>query len=196
MSESTASERQGEKHERTPPAEKQERTPQVHDPVHRAAYRFERDGENLWVLTWMESGGHLPEHFHPSLEERWEALDGTARVKLNGTWRDLAPADGPVLVARNDRHELRNDGGRQVYLRAEVIPAGRLEEFLTETARAAQEGLYNARNLPRNLRGLLWAAELADRFRDETVMCSPPPALQRLLLPPIAGLARRRKQRG
>jgi hypothetical protein len=77
-----------------------------------------------------------------------------------------------------------------VRLRAEVIPAGRLEEFLTETARAAREGLYNRRNLPTGLRGAAWAGRIGQEFRDETVMCSPPPALQRVLLPLLARLGR------
>jgi quercetin dioxygenase-like cupin family protein len=167
-----------------------DKTEKIHDPVHRASYSFRREGENLWVYTWLEDGGHLPEHFHPSLEERWEALDGKARVKLDGTWRDLVPEDGPVVVAPNVRHELANTSGRVAELRTEVIPGGRLEEFLTESARAAREGLYNARNLPTSFRGAAWLAEFALRFRDETVMTSPPPALQRVLLPPLARFAR------
>ena len=162
----------------------------IHDPIHRVSYSFKRERGNLWVHTWLEDGGHLPEHFHPSLEERWEALDGKARVKLDGTWRDLAPEDGPVVVAPNVRHELANTSGREARLRTEVIPAGRLEEFLTESARAAREGLYNARNLPTSLRGALWLAAFAQRFRDETVMTSPPPAVQRVVLPLVARFAR------
>jgi quercetin dioxygenase-like cupin family protein len=161
----------------------------VHDPIHRVSYSFEREGDNLWVYTWLEDGGHLPEHFHPSLEERWEALEGRARVKLDGTWRDLVAADGPIVVAPNVRHELANDSGSETRLRTEVIPGGRLEEFLTESARAAREGLYNARNLPTSLRGAGWLAEFALRFRDETVMTSPPPAVQRVALPVMAKLA-------
>jgi hypothetical protein len=76
-------------------------------------------------------------------------------------------------------------------MRTRVTPAGRLEEFLTGSARAAREGLYNARNLPISWRGATWIAEFALRFRDETVMTSPPPALQRLALPPLARFARR-----
>jgi hypothetical protein len=163
---------------------------EVHDPIHRSSYSFRRDGERLWVECRLDPGGHLPEHFHPSLEERWEALDGVVRIKLAGTWRDLAPADGPALVARNVRHELRNVGDRPAHLRTEVIPGGRLEEFLTESARAAREGLFNARNLPTSWRGAVWAAAFAQRFRDETVMCSPPPALQRLVTPLVARFAR------
>lgn len=165
-------------------------TPTVHDPVHRSNYAFERDGDNLWVYTWLEPGGQLPEHFHPTLDEYWEALEGTARVKLAGTWRDLRPEDGPIHVARNVRHELRNEAAETLRLRCEVRPAGHLEEFLTETSRAAREGLYNARNLPTSLRGAAWAAKLMHRYRDETVVTSPPPALQRLLMPLAARLDR------
>jgi quercetin dioxygenase-like cupin family protein len=126
---------------------------EVADPVHRVSYSFRRDGSDLWVYTWLEDGGHLPEHYHPSLEEHWETLEGAARVKLDGAWRELVPADGPLEVARNARHELRNESGRVARMRTRVTPAGRLEEFLTESARAAREGLYNARNMPTGLRG-------------------------------------------
>jgi mannose-6-phosphate isomerase-like protein (cupin superfamily) len=163
----------------------------TYDPIHRVAMAFEHEGDRLWVHTWLEDGGHLPEHFHPTLEERWEVVEGSAGVKVDGRWHELTPEDGPVLVGRNVRHELRNTSGHQARLRTEVSPAGRLEEFLTESARAAREGLYNARNLPTGLRGAAWVSEFALRFRDETVMCSPPPALQRVLLPVAARLTRR-----
>lgn len=163
----------------------------VHDPIHRSSYSFEPEGENLWVYTWLEDGGHLPEHFHPSLVEQWEVLEGAARVKLDGTWRDLVPADGPVTVHPDTRHELENASGREARLRAQVIPAGRLQEFLTETARAAREGLYNKRNMPTSFRGAVWAADLAQSYKDETVMCSPPPAVQRIFTPLLARFARR-----
>jgi hypothetical protein len=100
------------------------------------------------------------------------------------------PEDGPVLVAPGIRHELRNESGRQVHLRCEVVPGGKLEEFLTESARAAREGLYNARNLPTSWRGATWLAAFALRHRDETVVTSPPPAVQRALLPLVARFAK------
>jgi quercetin dioxygenase-like cupin family protein len=174
----------------TAPAEDGVESEPVHDPLHRVTYGFRREGANLWVDVRLSAGGHLPEHFHPSLEERWQVLDGRVRLKLAGEWRDVVPEDGPMLVRSNVRHELKNLSGREAHLRAEVIPAGRLQEFLVESARAARDGLYNARNLPTGFRGATWMAEFALRFRDETVMCSPPPALQRILLPPLARLAR------
>lgn len=164
---------------------------EVEDPIHRVSYSFRREGSDLWVYTWLDDGAHLPEHYHPSLEEHWETLEGVARVSLDGVWRDLVPADGPVLVGRNVRHALKNESGRVARMRTRVTPEGRLEEFLTESARAAREGLYNARNMPTSFRGATWLAEFALRFRDETVMTSPPPALQRIVLPPLARFARR-----
>ena len=151
-------------------------------------------GESLRVYTWFEPGAQLPEHFHPSYEERWEALDGTLRAKVGGSWRDLTPADGALLVERNVRHALRNESGRDALGRTEVTPPGLLIDFLTESAKAAEDGLYNSRNLPTGWRGVLWIADFAQRFKDDTVVTSPPPALQRVLLPPLARLARRRRR--
>lgn len=131
-------------------------TDRIHDPIHRTSYTFRREGENLWVDIWFEDSGHIPEHFHPSLEEHWEIVDGTARVKLDGHWRELTPEDGPVRVARNIRHELSNTSGREVHARAEVIPAGRLEAFLTESSQAARDCVFNARGMPTSLRTAVW----------------------------------------
>ena len=166
-------------------------TERIHDPIHRVSFRFEAEDDSLWVFTWLEPGAHLPEHSHPTLEERWEVLEGAAAMKVDGRWSDLTREDAPVVVARGVRHELRNTSGTLAHLRTRVTPAGRLQEFLTESAQAAREGLYDARNLPRGLRGAAWLSDFALRFSDETVMCSPPPAFQRAVLPAVARLTRR-----
>ena len=165
-------------------------TEKIHDPIHKASYSFRHDGDRLWVSSWLDDGAHLPEHFHPTLEEHWEVLEGTARLKLDGVWLELGPEDGPVRVAPGARHELRNTSGRPAALQTEVTPPGRLEEFLTESARAARDGLYNAHNLPTSLEGARWLTRFAQRFSDETVMCSPPPAVQRVMLPVMGRLIR------
>jgi quercetin dioxygenase-like cupin family protein len=160
----------------------------IDDPLHGVAYRFEREGDNLWVHTTMRPGGHLPEHFHPIQEERWEALEGAVRLKLDGTWRDLRAGDGPAVVVPGARHELENVSDRDAVLRTEVLPAGHLEDFLTESAWAAREGLYYEKSLPTSLRGAGWLARFALAHRAETVMTSPPPIVQRLTLPLAARL--------
>jgi quercetin dioxygenase-like cupin family protein len=161
-------------------------SPTVHDPIHHVAHAFERDGENLWVHCWFEPAAHLPEHFHPTLEERWEVLEGTLILKVDGHRRWLTPEDGPVQVARGVRHEVDNRSGRPVRARAKVLPAGHLEEFLTEAAQAAGDGVFTAAGLPTSLRNAVWIAAFAQRHRHETVMTSPPPALQRIVLPILA----------
>lgn len=168
------------------PTETRSATERITDPIHRVSYTFERDGKNLWVNTWLQDGGHLPEHFHPVYVEYWEVLEGEIRIKLDGAWRALKPADGPVEVAINVRHELKNESGSEAKLRTHVQPAGKLEEFLTESARAANEGLYNARSLPTSWHGAVWLADFALRHMDETVMTSPPPAVQKAILPLVA----------
>jgi hypothetical protein len=164
-------------------------SPTVNDPIHHASYAFERNGEDLWVHCWLAPGAHLPEHFHPTLEERWEMLDGTIQLKLDGDWRWLTVQDGPVRVAPEVRHELRNPSGWPARARAEVLPAGQLEEFLTDSAQAARDGVFTARGLPTSLRNAAWIAAFAPRHRHETVMTFPPPALQRIVLPILARFA-------
>jgi mannose-6-phosphate isomerase-like protein (cupin superfamily) len=167
-----------------------EPSPTVHDPIHRVAHAFERDGENLWVYCWFEADAHLPEHLHPTLEEHWEVLEGAIQLRVDGRWQWLTPQDAPVRVAPGVRHELRNPPGRNSRARAKVLPAGHLEEFLTDAARAARAGMFTARGLPTSLRNAVWLAAFAQRHRQETVMTSPPPALQRLALPILARFAR------
>jgi hypothetical protein len=74
----------------------------IRDPIHCATYAFRREGEHLWIDTWLEYGGRLPEHFHPSLEEYWEVVAVAARVKLAAHWRDLGPARMRTLDELSD----------------------------------------------------------------------------------------------
>ena len=72
----------------------------THDPVHRARYSFEPDGENLLVDTWIEPGGGLPPHLHPNQEEVWSVLDGEVRFQLGSDKRVIGPEDGEMVVGR------------------------------------------------------------------------------------------------
>ena len=82
-----------------------------------------------------------------------------------------------------------NPSGRLMRAVAEVLPAGQLEEFLTDAARAAHDGVFTAGGLPTSLRNAVWVASFAQRHRHETVMTAPPPALQRIVLPLLARFA-------
>ena len=45
--------------------------------------------------------------------------------------------------------------------------------------------------MPTSIRAAGWLADFAQRYRDETIATSPPPAIQRIILPILARLAGR-----
>jgi quercetin dioxygenase-like cupin family protein len=157
-------------------------TQPIHDPVSRTHYTFERDGENLIVYTRLEPGGALPAHLHPIQEERWSVVEGEVRFQLGDEKRVIGPADGEMVVRPGTKHGLASVGDRDAQLRCEVIPALGLQSFLEESAAAARDGMFMRGGVPRGLRGARWAAQFLKKYRDETVMLSPPPFLQRALI--------------
>jgi quercetin dioxygenase-like cupin family protein len=161
-------------------------TEQIRDPVSRVRMSFQPGGENLMVDLWLEPGGKLPAHFHPKQEERWSVVAGRAEVRLDDEALEVTPADGEVAVAPNVVHGITSVSDEEAHLRCHVIPALRLQEFLTESCRAGQEGYFTQRGLPRGLRGARWAARFLKRYRDETVFVEPPQIVQRALIALLA----------
>jgi quercetin dioxygenase-like cupin family protein len=153
----------------------------VRDPVSRVRYSFEPEGENLIVHVWLEPGGGLPAHYHPRQEERWSVVEGRARFQLGSEKRVIGPEDGELVVRPGTKHGLASVSDREARLRTLVLPALHLQDFLEESAAAANDGLFTSRGLPRGLRGARWAAGFLKKYRDETVFTSPPQIVQRLL---------------
>jgi quercetin dioxygenase-like cupin family protein len=155
---------------------------QTRDPVHRARYAFEPDGENLWVDTWLEPGGALPPHLHPHQEEHWSVVEGEVRFQLGNEKRVIGPQDGAMIVRPGTKHGLTSSSDREVHLRCHVIPARDLQAFLEESAEAARDGLFMRGGIPKNLRGARWAARFLKRHRDEVVMTFPPRFVQSAMI--------------
>jgi quercetin dioxygenase-like cupin family protein len=151
----------------------------IHDPVHRTRYSFRREGENMVVDTWMEPGGGLPPHFHPRQEERWSVVEGRVRFQLGKDKRVLTPADGEVVVHPHVKHGLSAIDDGVAHLRCLVLPAMGIEDFLTDSAAAAREGLFMRGGIPRSIRGARWAARFLKQHREDVVMTFPPPVVQR-----------------
>ena len=167
-------------------------TDPIYDPVHRVRYTFEPAGEDLIVDTWVEPGGGLPAHFHPSQEERWSVVDGEIRFQLGNTKRVLHPQDGEVIVRPGTKHALASTGGAEAHLRCHVIPARGLQAFLEDSAAAAREGLFMRGGIPRNLRGARWAANFLKQHREDVVLSFPPRFVQNAM---VALLARSGSER-
>jgi quercetin dioxygenase-like cupin family protein len=154
------------------------------DPVHGVRYTFEQEGDELLTVdTWMADGGGLPKHYHPVQEEIWWVVAGEVRFHLGGEWRTLHADDGKVVVPPNTVHGLENESGAEAHLRAEVRPPMDLQEFLTDSARAAREGLFMKGGIPKSWRGAKWAAAFLAKHEGQTVMTFPPRFAQKMMKP-------------
>jgi quercetin dioxygenase-like cupin family protein len=158
----------------------------VHDPVHRARYTFEPDGENLFVDAWLEPGGGLPPHLHPRQEERWSVVEGEVRFQLGDEKRVIGPADGEMIVTPGIKHGLESVADREAHLRCHVLPARDLQAFLEESAAAARDGLFMRGGIPKSLRGARWAARFLKRYREDVVMSFPPRPVQSAMIALLA----------
>ncbi len=161
-------------------------TDPTHDPVHRARYSFEPDGDDLIVDAWLEPGGGLPAHFHPRQEERWSVLDGSVRFQLGDTKRVIGPEDGEMVVSPGTKHSLASVDDREAHLRCFASPALGLQAFLEDSSAAAREGLFMHGGIPRSVRGARWAASFLKRNREDVVLTFPPQFVQRTMFALLA----------
>jgi quercetin dioxygenase-like cupin family protein len=171
----------------------------VVDPVLRQRLSFRRsvaeDGtEVLEVEAWVDPGGGVPPHVHPSMEERFEVLSGRMDFLAGRGWR-TASAGETVVVPGGTRHAYRNKGTETAHMVCRATPPSTLQEFLEDAAGLARAGKLTGNALPKSPSALLQAAVMAHRYRDMVVLGfppMPPGPLQRLLIPPLARLGERR----
>jgi quercetin dioxygenase-like cupin family protein len=155
---------------------------EVHDPVTGYRVTFERQGQNLIIKTRVRPGGGPPPHLHPNGEEHFSMEEGTVRFLLGRRKVVVGPGD-ELVVPRGTRHTFKNIGDADAVFQADVRPepSGRGEDFFRETAAAAQQGMYTRRGIPTGPRAALHLLAILERYQDFTLMCNPPPALQRFL---------------
>jgi quercetin dioxygenase-like cupin family protein len=170
------------------------------DPVLGMRSRFWRttDGgdEVLHVETWVDPGGGVTPHIHPAMEERFEVLAGRPEFLAGRRWKGTKRGD-TVVVPPGTRHAFRNRGGELAHFVCHATPPSTLQEFLEDAAALSRAGGITSRALPRSLDGLLQAAVMADHYRDMVILLAPlpPPAVQRLVIPPLARAGERRGHR-
>jgi quercetin dioxygenase-like cupin family protein len=172
----------------------------VEDPVFRTRYRFTRSadpggGEVQYVEMWIDPGGGVSPHLHPSMEERFTVVAGRAELLGGRRWRSAGPGE-TVVVPPGTRHAFRNRGDSVAHVRAEARPPSTLQAFLEDVAGLSRAGKLTRPGLPKPT-ALLEAAVLAHHYRDMVTLLfpSPPPIVQRLLFPPLARIAQRRGHR-
>jgi cupin domain len=150
------------------------------------------EGELLRLQWRARPGGEVAEHIHPLQEERFEVTEGKLTVSVEGR-EATCPAGETAAVAAGKRHFFANRGSEPVTAILELRPALRMENVFEALAGMAREGKTGSDGLPRN--PLLLAA-FAWEFHNEIRGPRPPYAFQRLILPPLAALARSLGYRG
>jgi len=170
----------------------------VHDPVLRQRLRFERtveDGrDTLLVETWVDSGGGVTPHIHPAMEERFEVLEGRVSFLSGKEWVTKGPGES-ALVPAGVRHAYRNESDTEAHMVCHATPPSTLQEFLEDASAMSRAGLITRQGLPKGPGALVRAAVLVESYRDMAVLLFPPlppPAIQRVVMPPLAKLGRRR----
>jgi mannose-6-phosphate isomerase-like protein (cupin superfamily) len=170
----------------------------VDDPVFNVRHRFSPKGSALQVESEAQPGGGvLLEHFHPTTKETFEVVEGEFTFTADGEERVAGPSE-EVVVEPGVRHTFENTG--QVVGRVSCLaePPLQLQGFLEETAALARAGKYTRRGISKGFGAALEAAEIIERYRDTVVLTGsffPPPAIQPVLLGPVARLQRRRRKR-
>jgi quercetin dioxygenase-like cupin family protein len=143
----------------------------IEDPVmkQRLGFRPADDGDAVLVEMWVEPGGGVPPHVHPSMEERFEVISGELSFLAGRKWR-TATAGESVVVPAGTRHAYRNSGDELAHGVCRASPPQSLEEFLTEAAAMARDGKLTRHGLPKSPAAALQALRLALRHRKMVVM--------------------------
>jgi quercetin dioxygenase-like cupin family protein len=174
----------------------------IEAPALRQRYAFARtaaeDGDEvLHVEVWVDPGGGVTPHVHPTMEERFEILGGSPSFLAGRKWETARPGD-TVVVPPGTRHAFRNDGAEVAHFVGHARPPSTLQEFLEDTAGLSRAGMLTRRGVPKGLSGLLAGAVLVHHYRDMVQLLFPPlppPWVQRLVMPALARLGERRGYR-
>jgi len=147
-----------------------------------------QDGEeDLVRFNWRsQPGGSITEHLHPHQEERFTIAAGEAHFTVDAEARIVGPGD-TIVVPAGVRHAESNPGTVAIEGVVELRPALRSKEMHEAFGGLATEGKTTSRGAPKNplqLGATLWY------FRRENRVTSPPGWVQKLVLPPLAALAK------
>jgi quercetin dioxygenase-like cupin family protein len=154
----------------------------IHDPVLRQSYRFNHTPDALVMDDYIEPGGGVTPHIHPTMQERFEVISGRAEILSGRRWITAEVGD-VVVVPPGTRHAFRNAGDEVAHVRCEASPPETLEQFLKEVAELSQEGGITRRGLPTSLSAFKRVIVITRRHRDmvEMLFPAPPRPVQRLL---------------
>ena len=130
-------------------------------------------GALLQATNWVggRTGGP-PVHVHPTAEESYAVIDGTADVFMDGTWRTLRAGES-VTVPAGVPHTIRNSSPQPVELVNTHRPALRFEAMFRELHALIHAGKIK-RLPPKDPRSAIYASMLFAKYPDEQRSVKPP----------------------
>jgi quercetin dioxygenase-like cupin family protein len=160
-------------------------------------------GEHLtWLLTGEQTGGafgraeirvhgagrgsRVP-HAHPAAHERFTVISGRLAIERDGALSVHGPGE-TITVEPGVRHAWWNARAGELCVHVEVSPPGRFEELTEVGFRWAREGRLDACGDP----GVVLGAAFVEACGDEIEYPAAPRWIRRVVVPPLARLARRR----
>ena len=146
------------------------------------------DGELLEFLLELAPDGAVPgAHVHPEQTETFHVVEGTMRFRM-GLRSVVAGPGETVTVPAGKVHKFANAGDETAVVRVEVSPALDMEQLFETTVALAREGRTMKSGMPKPLDLALFVR----RFAREVRAPFPPAPVVRLLMAPLAAIARRR----
>lgn len=132
-------------------------------PIESVRVRSARADE-LEVLVTYLPGDPPPRHFHPEQDERFEVVEGTVEVELNGDARELGPGDS-IEIPRGAVHRLWNPAKGAAQAIWLTTPAGRTEQWFRALDALHREGRTGKDGQPGPLAFGVLLSEYRDVFR-------------------------------
>ena len=131
------------------------------------------------------------EHFHPSIDETFEVLEGELEYRLDGE-QGSAGAGDRVEIPAGSWHDWWHAGEAETVCRVTVAPGDRFEQMIRTLWGLGYDGHTNSKGMP----GMLQLMAIGDEFSDVIVFRRPPRLVQRVAGAALVPIARRRGYRG
>lgn len=141
------------------------------------------NGRLLVADLFVRPGGAVSgEHVHPHIEEAFTVLSGRVALRLNGVER-VAAIGERIVVPAGTVHDWWNAGDEEAHVVVEVKPGDRFLLMIANLFGLAQDGLTDAKGMPRPLRLAVFAREFEDVMTFTNVPRAADFALKRVLAP-------------
>lgn len=148
------------------------------------------EGRATAELTALVGARVVGEHRHPSIVERFTAVEGELTVKRDGQTSILRQGETAVIEP-GVWHDCWNASDRDARVRVEVTPGERFGHMIETLFGLARLGYTNSKGMPHPLQ----LAPFAQQFSDVIGFRSPPPRLQRAIFGVLAPIAHARGYR-